>query len=335
MYAIIFQIILSIFLVLILGFVGYSIYDREYINSIKSFNTVKNEVTIIDGIYNYNNYPNTSFDTQDTKQASFINLSPSINQNGGGEYTYNFWLYRDNSIIPFNSPYKVLFLRGSKQKILYDNSGNCISKNNPYVLVKNPLVRISKDLTSIVVEYNTLVSPDALNSDGTTITQNDICSGSVPDGNMLGIYNLKDPSLFNKFVMITIVIQEISPSNDILSKNITNCKLYLNSTLVLDRSVAAPFDDSSLGTTNMKNNKGKFYLNPTGILSNDTVTSDKALLIADLKYYNYSLNVVEIESLYNAGFNDKNAVLPSNNPSSSNYIAAGPIAQDYKTPNPY
>lgn len=334
MFNILFQIILSIFLILILGFIGYSVFDREYINSIKSFNTVKNEITIIDGIYDYKNDNEVSFDTQDSGKNTYINLSPSINQNGGGEYTYNFWLYRDNSSQTFNSLYKVLFLKGSKQKILYSNSGNCLSKNEPYILVKNPLIRISNDLKSIVIEYNTLVNADALNSDGNISSNNNTCAGSSPDNNMLGIYNIDDPSLMNKFVMITLIIQEISSSNDILSKNVTNCKLYLNSTLVLDRNVNSPYDGTRLGTTSMKNNKGKFYLNPK-IFNNDNVSSEKKLLIADLKYYNYSLNVIEIENLYNAGFNNKNAVLPNKVASSSNYIASGPIPKNYKTPNPY
>lgn len=344
----IFQIILSIFLVLLLAFIGYSVFDNEYYKAIKIRNTVQQEIDVFSGIYDFNSQAIT-YNTQDQKSPNYLNISPSINQNGGSEYTYNFWLYRDVDEIArtISTPYKTLLLKGVNQLVNYNwnTSGNCLANpinNNGigYILVKNPLIRISQNGDSIVVEYNTITNVDAINSDGIPLKQNNICNSGNPDANMLGIYDLnKNTSLNKTFMMITVVMQEVSASTNILSKNITNCKMYLNSTLVLDRNVSSPYDNTT-GSTAMRNNKGSLYVNPivykqsTTNNLNDAVSDKNILLMADLKYFNYALDVSDIESLYNKGFKNKTAIIPgvANN---SNYISAPPLANNYKSPESY
>ena len=51
MLNLILQIILGIFIVLIMGFIAYSIFDREYLSSIRLYNTNKKETQIFTGIY--------------------------------------------------------------------------------------------------------------------------------------------------------------------------------------------------------------------------------------------------------------------------------------------
>jgi hypothetical protein len=303
------QIAIAVFLVILFQIISVLMYDKQYLKEMKNFNTPRKETLIIDGIYDVQVFGSQTFNTNDKLGVNYVSLEPSINQTGGAEYSYNFWLFKNSLVNNINSDYKVLFLRGSLTPVYYntDNTGNCLIKNNPkkpYIFVKNPLVRLNKDATKLIIEYNTITNPDALNSDGTLNCN--IADNSEIDNNMLGIYDFNS-TYDNKFSMITIVIKESSSDSDILHQNNTNCKLYLNGTLVLDRNTYSPYNinnNINSGSTVMKNNKSPLYIAPTGIFEGDTLRtnqnkSSSLLAIADLKYFNYALNQTEITRLYN------------------------------------
>lgn len=87
------QIILSIFLISIMAFIGYSIYNREFINSISISNTNKKITKIFSGILDYSDNSDIDIETYNKTDFSYLDINPSINQNGGAEYSYNFWLF--------------------------------------------------------------------------------------------------------------------------------------------------------------------------------------------------------------------------------------------------
>lgn len=343
------QIISAVFIVIIFQLIGYSIYDKQYLKEILNSDSPKTVTNIIDGVYDFQSFGETSFNTSNKYALNYIPLNPSINQSGGAEYSYNFWLYKSNLTNVLSSEYKVLFFRGSKQSIYFNKryNGNCLIKNNitsPYVLIKNPLVRISKDGKRLIVEYNTITNPDALNSDG-TLNCNSI-DDNATDDNMLGIYDF-DQSYDNKFSMITIVLKETSSDSDILNQNNTNCKLYLNGTLILDRNTNSPYSGNGLnsGSTVMKNNKGSLYVAPVGIIGgisgttpNDTITKNNNttsnLSIADLNYYNYALNQSEIIKLYNKKYKAKQYTPATLNNSQNIINVSDRLTTNFSDPKP-
>ena len=87
------QIILSIFLISIMAFIGYSVYNREFINSISISNTNKKITKIFTGILDYTESKNIDIETYNKSDFTYLDINPSINQNGGAEYSYNFWLF--------------------------------------------------------------------------------------------------------------------------------------------------------------------------------------------------------------------------------------------------
>lgn len=346
MLNIIIQILLAIFLLLIMAFIAYSIYDNEYLRSINIFNTNKKETKIFTGIYSYNN-SGIRVETVNRLNPYYIDLNPSVNQNGGAEYSYNFWIYfninsstRDLIYTETNDlntkNYIVLFYKGTGQLIPYKQFNYaCDTKDRnlepkKYILVKNPLVKISNDAKEIVVEYNNLNTPDTFNSTSTPMNCT-VATEYDSSKNKLGIKNI-NTDMYNKiYNMITIVMQE-SPSNeDVLFQNRTNCKVYFNGTLIADRSTynndiindANPVRTSTV----MKKNMGNLYINPkshfkgsgrtdylgsASLSGNDNdivervqtdgITRDVPLKMADLSYFNYALTVDEILVLYNRGF---------------------------------
>jgi hypothetical protein len=347
MLNLILQIILGIFIVLIMGFIAYSIFDREYLSSIRLYNTNKKETKIFTGIYPFT-VNEARIETINKNDPYYLNINPSVNQNGGAEYSYNFWLYfniqpssagiiqKDGASTPAiitKDSFIVLFYKGVKQLVPYkQNRLSCDTDKGdsdppyPYILVKNPLVKLNNNGKELVVEYNNLNNPDSFNSSAVSLICNNVKDKMYGTNvNKLGVKNI-NTDMYNKtWNMITIVLQE-SPSNEEkLFSNRTNCKIYFNSTLISDRST---FNNDVLNLNNetgistaMKNNIGNLYINPkniikdaknTDLISNiveqtnsDGIKQDSPVKMADMSYFNYALNDNQILELYNKGF-DKN-----------------------------
>jgi len=334
MLNIIIQIILGLFLILIMAFIAYSIFDREYFNSISIYNTNKKETKIFTGIYPYDK-EEIKIETFNKIDPFYADLNPSVNQNGGAEYSYNFWLYfniKDKTIN--NRPadenkYIILFYKGVKQFIPYKQfKYSCDTTvhqteniQKKYILVKNPLVKINNNGEDLVIEYNNINTPDTFNSSSVQLACSSTNTIYDSNKNKLGIKNI-NTEMYNKtFNMITIVMQE-SPSNEeALFTNRTNCKVYFNGSLISDRSTYNNdiLDETNTGTksTVMKKNMGNLYINPkkiedlstdyvtndiVKIIESDDITKDTPLKLANLSYFNYALDVDEIYKLYNKQF---------------------------------
>jgi hypothetical protein len=296
----------------------------------------------------------------------FVDINPSVNQNGGAEYSYNFWLYFNTTYTNSgerivskysttgypeitagqkkSDAYIILFYKGVKQLVPYKqynyscDTTKTDGKPLKYILVKNPLVKISNDAKTLIVEYNNLSTPDTFNSSSiklncTSRTIGDYSTDKINDlnKNKLGIKGI-ETSLYSKtYNMITIVMQE-SPSNEeALFQNRTNCKIYFNGTIIADRSTYnndIGTDTTNIISTAMKKNLGSLFINPSDIIGDIEIASaagnenryikkvhetdgetsslkDCPLKMADMSYFNYALNEGEIKLLYSKGFDSK------------------------------
>lgn len=298
------EIILGILFVLFLSFVAYLIYNRELISNISAYSTTKKEIVLFEGVMDFQS-SKYKFDTYKKSASSYKDLTPSINQNGGAEYSYNFWLYVDKGGLSVTSKDIVLLLRGDSMKIPYLSNTNCFlngENNDGYYLVKNPLIRMKSDGSSLIVEYNTITSPDSYREYGKNATDCSSSSWYEKNKGMLGIYDMG--SRFDKrWFMVTVVLQEINPDSDILYRNKTSCKMYINGTNVLDRVVESPYN-GSYGSAAMKHNRGKLHVNP-----GETSIQEDVLKIANLSYFNYALSGVDIEELFQKKFTKTQALI--------------------------
>ncbi len=291
------QVILSVFLIAIMAFISYSIYNNEMISSIVKNTTTKKQTKIFTGILDYTSQKNINIETYDSTKNSYININPSINQNGGAEYSYNFWIFFDvspDNLInssetsvssnPKTKEYKyiVLFYKGEKYDLnkhlkLKDNTSSYDCSNNPIIkefndnniLIKNPLVKIRNDAKEIIVEYNNINYPETYNS--TSIKINDCASieNAMRDRsqNKFGIKNINVDKYRQKFHMITIVFQEQGNNESIFNKDSANCKVYFNGVLIEDRLAHTGTLENSNIYNNiksrvMKSNLSKLRINP-------------------------------------------------------------------------
>jgi hypothetical protein len=305
------QIILSVFLIAIMAFISYSIYNNEIIRSVKLNTTTKLKTEIFTGILDYTQEKNIMAETYDESSKNFLDINPSTNQNGGAEYSYNFWLFFDvdnnSNVITTNcdakiSAYKeyayiVLFYKGETNTLpLLTNNYQCdytdpTMKQYQYLLdeninVKNPLVKIRNDAKEIIVEYNNINFPESYNSTAKKISckinANDIKTRNL---NKFGIKEMDTNKLRQTFNMITIVFQE-QPNNELIfNVESANCRIYFNGVLIENRiahsaSIEKKDDFTSIKSRVMKSNLSKLLINPTnvtpGITSISTITTSNS-----------------------------------------------------------
>lgn len=304
------QIIFGIMFVTFLAFIAYIIYNKELLYNLSTSGNNKKDIVVFDGIMDFST-SSYNINTYNKSASSFKDLTPSINQNGGAEYSYNFWIYMDRGKITSSNDI-ILLLRGDKLKVPYLNKTNCQlqKSNNGYYMIKNPLIRMKSDGSALIVEYNTLTNPDSYREYGKNATDCSVNSWYEKNKGLLGIYDLNNYVYDKKWFMITIVLQETIPENDILNKNKTVCRMYINGINVLDRIVESPYNNS-YGSSAMKHNRGKLYINP----DKESITNpqDDALKLANMSYHNYSLEPLEIVNLFNKGFTKSQAVIATDN----------------------
>ena len=305
------QVIISLIILLLMGYVGYNIFLIELQNMFKGQNDIRKEIYILNGTYDLSN-SEVKYNTLDKTQSNFKDINPSINQDGGAEYSYNYWLFIDQDKLKnIDNGEKdiILFLKG--EKILYSNNkfnyncSNANSTNNPVIITKNPLVRLSGNGKRIAVEYNNIYNTESYQQGSMYKNCNRFSSSTEwndRNKNMLGIYDIEFNS---KWFMVTIVMKEVSDSNNVLSINRASCKMYINGVKLLDKKVETKYD-SKIYSATFKNNSSPFYINPRIDYKTpyENVTVGSVLKISDIKYYNYSINDEMISSLYNKGFNN-------------------------------
>lgn len=341
-----------------MGYVAYNIYLIELKHMFKGNNDIRKEVDILKGIYDYS-LTEAKYNTINKSHEYFIDISPSVNQEGGAEYSYNFWLYVDQNKIAKLKPEGsndslenkkdiVLFFKGEK-KFYFNNNGNynCNYKNGEnYInlITKNPLVRINSDGTSLAIDYNNILSPDSYQNNSLykkCDTMNSVNDWNEKNKNMLGIYDI---TFNNKWFMVTIVIKEVADNNNILTKNRAICKLYINGVLIFESKAETIYGNTAnydnIYSATLKNNKSPFYINP--LFNEENLETDKLpffniskskydssddkrqigniLKIADLKYFNYAISLDMITNIYRSGFTKEIVTSPTVTKPTKHYL---------------
>ena len=340
------QIIISLIVLLLMGYVAYNIYVMELQKMFSGENNIRKEIDIIEGIYDFGNSNEWKYNTNNKSHNNYADIRPSINQQGGAEYSYNFWIYIDNDKLKKlmdtdnNGRDVALIFKG--EKLYYYNTDynyNCSSYYGhetilPTILTKNPLIRLNTDgvNSAIAIDYNNILSPDSYQNDTIYKTCKDLEYKSLfkdKNKNLLGIWDI---NMDKKWFMVSIVMKEVADTNNILSNNRSLCKIYLNGMLVFDNKVETKYtgtkaynlsEDKSIYdvyAATHKDNKSPLYINPKlfSIISNSDVKTqffdtskideEHILKIGDIKYFNYAINSDIIQSIYNKGLNKNKAV---------------------------
>lgn len=334
----IFQVIFAVSLVILLFIIGFSIYNMEFLNAVRSSGLTKSKVEIFKGVKDFKQITGEIYNTQDKNSGSYREIVPSYNQQAGAEYSYNFWLYIDKSQYAdckssmsskadpgftkdslADKNQTILFMKGVPK---YTSYKNICGVNKKDVMIKNPLVKLEQCGNNLTVEFNTMQSTDAINENApNTCGQN----GSWKDANShkitLSGLTLGDPDLRfdRKWNMFSIIIQDTFPTDPYPIRNKVRCRIYVNGLLELDRYVDGKLstaEQNDKTPTVLKFNKGHLYINPEISITEsasrpgaDPLTfttyrpvEDHKLMMADLNYFNYALTPTELDELFTNGF---------------------------------
>lgn len=332
------QIIISLIILLLMGYVAYNIYLIELHNMFNGENDIKKEVDIIKGVFDFNSNKEWKYSTSSKLHNNYLPIKPSVNQAGGAEYSYNFWLYADKQKLDiYNSDKKdiALLLKGEKHFYYNVNNYNCSARTVdetiiPTILTKNPLIRINHNGSKLAFDYNNILTPDSYQygtnyDNGKCSLLNTNSNWEEKNQNLLGIWDIPFDS---KWFMISVIIKEIADNTNILSSNLSMCKIYLNGMLVFDDKVETIYNE--LGESDVRraatqrDNKSPLYINPhlTDVISADSnnlavasqffdtrkLEEDNILKIGDIKYFNYAINDEIISGIFNKGLNTNRAV---------------------------
>jgi hypothetical protein len=307
------QIIAAIAVVIILFVIGFSIYNRELVKTIQDSRRTKRVTPIFTGVLDFNGmHPN--YDTLDPSNPSYKNLSPSINQQAGAEFTYNFWFYQESDALSgkqkkggnefdtsLNDQELILLLKGDPRVGTYKNVCN---KNKTDVVIKCPLIKLSQGGDVLSVELNTVQGIDGVRENARNVCNDLTTDWNYGNGHKLAIANMRSDNLLGKWYMVSVVIQDTSPTDPMAVRNKVRVRIYINGNLELDR-----FVDGKLGESRslLRQNTGNLYVNALAKTSANTNVSvsdvgARKVMMGDLTYYNYALDQAEITKLVNKGF---------------------------------
>jgi hypothetical protein len=330
------QILIALVIVITLLVVAFYIYNREYIQAIQTSTQTRKRVDIFKGIKDlkYNN--NEIYETQDSQNPTFKDVPVSVNQKGGAEFSYNFWLYKNqtkiNEGITEDSLPKTtdaglrtddipLLLKGLNQPLVYTN---LCGKEKTDVLVKCPMIKLQNKGRVLSVELNTTAGPDGVREDSRDTCGDVSRDWKTRNAHLLAVEGLGDPNYDKKWFMVSVVIQDVTPYDPMPFRNRVRVAIYVNGTLEMDRYVDGRLNSVGDPATVVRQNTGPLYVAPqikfrrfTGMNSITNVAEyttteyvsgipsameEKALYMADLSYFNYVLPEEEIKALYAAKF---------------------------------
>lgn len=328
------QIIISLIVLLLMGYVAYNIYLIELQNMFNGENNIRREVDIVEGVFDFNSNKEWKYNTNSKLHNNYLPIKSSINQQGGAEYSYNFWLYvNKEKLEKYNNEHKDIALLLKGEKIFYYNVNNynCSARSTdetiiPTLLTKNPLIRINHNGSKLAVDYNNILSPDSYQYNSSyqecSQTQSN-ANWETKNRNLLGIWDIP---FDGKWFMISIVMKEVADSANILAINRAMCKIYMNGMLVFDDKVETKYgvELNNVHSATHKDNKSPLYINPalTDIIARDAnngvnldqffdttkLGEENVLKMGDIKYFNYAISEDMINDIYNKGLNKGKAV---------------------------
>lgn len=221
--------------------------------------------------------------TSNPYREGFVFMPNSNNLKGGSQFSYSFWLDIKSNYETKLSKLNI-FMRGNNSKSkgllntknIVESTPDIIATENDIPLVVCPLVRFvnSDDRNDGLLEiiFNTMKNPH----------NKIIVAGDV-------YHKIMSTSSNPKWFLITIVFQDFIDFSN--SEKGVQIQHFVNDNLVSTKIIK---NDS------LRLNNGNIYLTPFNESTDDRGNS----FYADLVYYNYALDIIEIQNIYNRGITE-------------------------------
>lgn len=328
------QIILAICIVVILFVIAFAVYNSEYLKAIRNSGVSKERVEVFSGVMDLSTSKDFYYDTVNASSSMYRKIGPSYNQAGGIEYTYNFWLYVDSTAFGTSDSaaitdagftadnigkQTILFVKGSKKPVNYTNLCNTIKTD---IMVKSPLVKLEENGKYLTVEFNILQGYDAVKENSPAVCTETSTRWELKNAHKFALSDFTSAALAGKWNMITVVLQDTYPQDELPYRNKVRCRVYINTLLELDKYADGKLEPSRGETSTLKTNDGHLYIAPnvsiittsgTAQTTDTTYTplSANKLMLANLTYFNYATTQSDIDNEFAKGVTNK-ASAPTN-----------------------
>lgn len=328
-----FQILAAVVVVILLFAIGFAIYNMETIKAVQDAGKLKKRTDIFLGVKDLPVSGEEAYTTTNSTSVNYKDLALSVNQMAGAEYTYNFWLYLDTdkeeaigsamSDTEANSVQTdsglttndiILFMRGSKMPQTYKN---LCGKNKVDIMVKGPLVKLERNADVLTVEMNTVQGPD-ISHESSRNTCGDVSTNwRTMNAHKVALSGIRSKTnLTKKWFMATIIVQDTYPTDPLPIRNKIRIRIYINGALELERYADGQLINQRATDhpTVMLQNMGDLYIYPEVKFTPLGATQErqtkrptgaeasKAIMMADLSYFNYALGIEEVSNLFAKGF---------------------------------
>lgn len=225
---------------------------------------------------------------------------------------------------PLSNKPLVLLLRGDKNAVAFKNICNepnsTASNLKVDVLVKQPMIKLEQNYDVMTIELNTQNKPDPVKEKSRNTCKSTESDWGVLNSYRIGVKNVKDKLAGSKWNMVTLVVQDTFPSDPLPMRNKVRVRLFVNGTMEIDTYVDGKLADTSSDATLLRPNNGSLYvapiitakLNPadgnkTSLSAELGTSNESTIMMADLTYFNYAIDVVQLKGLFDAGFNKRYA----------------------------
>ena len=281
-------------IVLILYIISLLVLNTDSLVVLVNSKVKQNEkISIFKGLQTVTQLSGIVLNTVNPFADNFLKISRSLNDKGGAQFTYQFWMkINDTNYQNYND--LTVLLKGDNTKYLkglYDTTSGKLVPYNPQLynqdpsytssqpeyIVKCPLIKFGKSYKNMIIEFNTNKDPNA--------KMEVLLEGSDQyKKNVLSLSPLN-------WYLITYVIEDnySSAFNQVNGIQVT---LYVND---FPYQVSSPATDPLLKNNFLKQNDGDLYLFP------DVQVPREFMSISDMKYYNYALTQQSIAGIFTKG----------------------------------
>lgn len=278
------QILLAVIIILVLYVVTLVILNVDTIVMSKSNKVLPQEmIKVIDGYAPISYLGNRTYNTSNPYADNFVKLGKSINTMGGAQFTYQFWIKIDD---PNDALFKnlVVLLKGDDRKYkvgLYNSETLQLSSSEktPDYAVVCPMIKFVDSYRHLKVRLNTYNNP-----------MTDIDINMTPNDSGLGRRNALSLLPLNWYLLTFVFEDNISYQT--VQENGINFKFWLNDFLYQENGAS---NMAELRNNTIKQNDGNLVLFP------DPPEQGTFVRIGNVRYYNYSLDEVDIKRVYASG----------------------------------
>lgn len=279
------QVLVALIVVLLLYMLTLAVINMDAL-VIDADNRVKQnqETKIISGHANVSKLAGRSYNTVNPFADNFKKVARSLNDRGGAQFTYQFWMKIEDTD-PANYKDLIILMKGDNRKFnrsLYDPDTLQKLSGEEFTgeyTVGCPVIKFGNSYKEMVIEFNTNNNPKAamkVNVDGT--------SSPLYRRNVLSLAP-------GNWYMITIAFED-NFSYASGAENGVKVTMYVNN---FAYQVTSASTDPLLRNNTLKQNDGNLFLFPN-------VSQPREFMkIGNIKYYNYAVNQRDVENSFTKG----------------------------------